>query len=50
MQRQLIVLEITVIFYTIIGGLLFSKLENWTFNDSGINNNNNIIYIIPIIN
>jgi len=34
MQRQLIVLEITDIFYTLIGGLLFSKLENWSFNDS----------------
>jgi len=35
MQRQLIVLEILEIFYTILGGLLFSKLENWSFNDSG---------------
>jgi hypothetical protein len=34
MQRQLIVLEILEIFYTILGGLLFSKLENWSFNDS----------------
>ncbi|ORX55279.1 voltage-gated potassium channel [Piromyces finnis] len=34
MQRQLIVLEILGIFYIIIGGILFSKLENWSFNDS----------------
>jgi len=34
MQRQLIVLEILVIFYTVIGGLLYSKLEGWTFNDA----------------
>jgi len=34
MQRQLIVLEILGIFYTIIGGLLYSKLENWSFNDA----------------
>ena len=45
MQRQLIVLEITDIFYTLIGGLLFSKLENWSFNDSGKNNNYNIIFV-----
>jgi len=34
MQRQLIVLEIVAIFYLIIGGLIFSKLEGWTFNDA----------------
>jgi len=34
MQRQLIVLEILVIFYIIIGGLIYSKLEGWTFNDA----------------
>ncbi|ORY86571.1 voltage-gated potassium channel [Neocallimastix californiae] len=34
MQRQLIVLEIVAIFYLIIGGLIYSKLEGWTFNDA----------------
>jgi hypothetical protein len=34
MQRQLIVLEIVVILYIIIGGLIYSKLEGWTFNDA----------------
>ncbi|KAL6590265.1 voltage-gated potassium channel [Neocallimastix sp. 'constans'] len=34
MQRQLIVLEIVVILYIIIGGLIYSNLEGWTFNDA----------------
>jgi len=54
MQRQLIVLEIVAIFYLIIGGLIYSKLEGWTFNDAGIlkkkkkKKKKNFIYLIKI--
>lgn len=33
-QRQLIVLEILVITYILIGGVLFSSIEDWSFNNS----------------